>query len=386
MFNSANYDEIANSTTIVGTNGGPSYYGTYDQCGNVYEWTEGNGPDVITNDVVSKTKSARGGRYLGRNGDLGLKADYLHYFVPQLKGIAVGFRVCSQGFGNIQNSGLLVPNPLANPLNFSSFVFVTDIGNEADILDPIGIRYKNGNPNLVLEINTNRFGAVDYDYLIQKYPVTVEEYCEFLNAVAVEDTYNIFSTALIVGIDPLIEILENSIYRPIKGKARKPISHANWYDAARFVNWLCNGKRSGKQDKTTTEDGAYTLNGVTRPENNTSIKRNVINPNTGLPPTYWLPNEDEWHKAAYYKGGGKDAGYWTFATQSEVSPLSCTKDLFHNGSAATPIPYHEHDIRDIKNIDGKTDNITFIDNNFNKIVLEFRDGLLINYSKTREKQ
>src|SRR4030095_3180847 len=35
-----------------------------------------------------------------------------------------------------------------------------------------------------------------------------------------------------------------------------------------------------------------------------------------------LPTEDEWYKAAYYKGGGPAAGYWFFATQSDTTPKS----------------------------------------------------------------
>lgn len=383
--NSANYDEVCGSTTIVGTNGGPSYYGTYDQCGNVYEWTEGDGPEITKNNIDLKTKSARGGRYLGRNGDLGLKADYIHYFPPRQKGIGIGFRVCSQGVGNIENNGLLVVNPLSDPLNFSSFVLIEDVGNKPDVLEPI---IKNG----ILEINTNLVGSVNYDYLIQKYPVTVEEYCEFLNSIClINDKHQVLALALLNGRDTLIETADSLLgdgvtpsYTPVKGKARKPISHVSWYDAARFANWLSNGKPTGQQDKNTTEDGAYTLNGVMNPENNTNIKRNAINPNTGLPPTYFLPNEDEWHKAAYYKGGGIDAGYWTFATQSDNSPLKCTKDKFDNGSAYSPVPYHEHDVRDIKDNEGKTTKISFKDSDFNTITLMFRNGLLINHLITRE--
>lgn len=33
-----------------------------------------------------------------------------------------------------------------------------------------------------------------------------------------------------------------------------------------------------------------------------------------------LPSEDEWYKAAYYKGGGTNAGYWEYATQSDNPP------------------------------------------------------------------
>ncbi len=34
----------------------------------------------------------------------------------------------------------------------------------------------------------------------------------------------------------------------------------------------------------------------------------------------FLPNENEWYKAAYYKGGGTDAGYWDYPTQSDSIP------------------------------------------------------------------
>ena len=27
---------------------------------------------------------------------------------------------------------------------------------------------------------------------------------------------------------------------------------------------------------------------------------------------YWTPTEDEWYKAAYYRGGGTGGGYWTY--------------------------------------------------------------------------
>jgi formylglycine-generating enzyme required for sulfatase activity len=35
---------------------------------------------------------------------------------------------------------------------------------------------------------------------------------------------------------------------------------------------------------------------------------------------YFLPSENEWYKAAYYAGGGTNAGYWKYATQSNVAP------------------------------------------------------------------
>ena len=58
-----------------------------------------------------------------------------------------------------------------------------------------------------------------------------------------------------------------------------------------------------------TETGAYTLNGATT---------GIITKNAGA--TWWIPSEDEWYKAAYYKGGGTNAGYWDYPTQSDTAP------------------------------------------------------------------
>ena len=36
--------------------------------------------------------------------------------------------------------------------------------------------------------------------------------------------------------------------------------------------------------------------------------------------TFFLPSGDEWFKAAFYKGGGTNAGYWTYPTKSDALP------------------------------------------------------------------
>jgi formylglycine-generating enzyme required for sulfatase activity len=42
---------------------------------------------------------------------------------------------------------------------------------------------------------------------------------------------------------------------------------------------------------------------------------------TRTPEARWaLPSYDEWHKAAYYKGGGTHSGYWQYATRSDRIP------------------------------------------------------------------
>jgi hypothetical protein len=36
--------------------------------------------------------------------------------------------------------------------------------------------------------------------------------------------------------------------------------------------------------------------------------------------SYDLPSENQWYKAAFYKSGGTNAGYWLYSTQSNVPP------------------------------------------------------------------
>jgi len=67
---------------------------------------------------------------------------------------------------------------------------------------------------------------------------------------------------------------------------------------------------NGATNGASTETGAYTLNGAT---SGLGFSRNA-----GA--TWWIPSEDEWYKAAYYKGGGTNAGYWVYPTQSDTAP------------------------------------------------------------------
>ena len=112
----------------------------------------------------------------------------------------------------------------------------------------------------------SRYGAVAYNYTISKNETTISQYAEFLNAVAKTDTYNLYNTGMTT-------IYVNGIsrdgssgsftYSVTEGSGNKPITYVNWFDAARFTNWMHNDQPSGTQIAGTTEDGAYTLDGAT---------------------------------------------------------------------------------------------------------------------------
>ena len=193
-----------------------------------------------------------------------------------------------------------------------------------------------GNPGNA--VDSTGYGSVDYQYDIGKYHVTIEQYCDFLNAVAKTDTYGLYDEG--VNWAPVSGIsrggsIGSYTYTPtapvgpsIEGitAGNRPITKLTWFSAARFTNWMANGQPTGAQSASTTEQGAYTLDGK---NTGSQVPRNTINPNTGATPTFALPTENEWYKAAYYKGGGTAAGYWNYATQNDTPPGN---DLLTNGS------------------------------------------------------
>ena len=240
-----------------------------------------------------------------------------------------------------------------------AFVTVGDLGNQAD-----GTGY----------------GAVNYQYQIGTYEVTIGQYTSFLNAVAKSDPYSLYHASMrsnlkIAGIARAGDSgsYTYSVVNNGGDSSNRPITFVSWFDAARFANWMHNGQGSGS-----TETGAYTIStgvitgasrtnnvntytlsapstlsvgdqvwvdglsglgfsriGVVTSVSDSQFTMTYTGPDatatgsgsfTGASPTalagalYRLPTENEWYKAAYYKGGGTNAGYWAYATQSDTAP------------------------------------------------------------------
>jgi formylglycine-generating enzyme required for sulfatase activity len=164
-----------------------------------------------------------------------------------------------------------------------------------------------------------------------------------------------------------------------EGSENKPVNYVNYLDAIRFANWMHNGKGTGS-----TESGAYlittaalvgasrsnniitykatgdlsisvgdqaqasgligsgfetrsTIRSVTKKDGFTYFTVQNRNSNgiatgsgtvTVIPAThasgakYWIPTENEWYKAAYYKPtlNSNTGGYYDWATQSDTTP------------------------------------------------------------------
>jgi formylglycine-generating enzyme required for sulfatase activity len=155
------------------------------------------------------------------------------------------------------------------------------------------------------------YGAVDYVYRISRNETTIAQYTAFLNAVATTDPYNLYNVNMAIGNIAGIQRngTSGSYTYSVIGSGDRPVTVVSWFDAARFANWLHNGQPTGAQNTSTTEDGAYTLNGAT---SGTAPAKNV-----GA--TVWIPTENEWFKAAYYDPTkGTSGGYWLHANQSDT--------------------------------------------------------------------
>lgn len=179
---------------------------------------------------------------------------------------------------------------------FMDFVTVGDAGNAADT-------------RLVRGAYT--FGAVDYEYNIGKYEVTNAQYAAFLNAVAANDPYGLYHANMgnsaynVRGGISRSGVSGSYTYSAIAGRENMPVNWTSWVSAARFANWMHNGMQN---DASTTEYGAYTDPFLEPATHNPGAK-------------FWIPTADEFYKAAYYKGGGTNTGYWTYSTQSDVTPV-----------------------------------------------------------------
>lgn len=167
------------------------------------------------------------------------------------------------------------------------------------------------------------FGKVDYVYSIGKYEVTAGQYTAFLNAVAANgDEYKLYDDHMSGSKGSGITRTESGgtfSYSVNPDFENRPVNYVSWGDAARFVNWLHNGQPNGDQDETTTEDGAYTLNGAM-----TDAALMAVTRNDGA--RFWIPTEDEWYKAAYHKNDGVTGNYWDYPTGSDDEPSNALPD------------------------------------------------------------
>lgn len=283
--NNASWNFISGNLTTVGSNGKSSYYGTFDQSGNINE---------LLDTLVNGYPIYRGGSFSSSID--GLKKTFSDTNFFDAKRSDLGFRIAKS-------------NDILDPENYA---IVEDPDNVAD---------------------SNGLGGInDYSYQIKKYPVTNAEYAEFLNAVAS------LSNELSLWVTQMGDVAQRGgisrtgslgsySYSVISNMGNKPVNFVNWFCAVRYINWLSNGKPSGPPSNGSTEDGVYTLNNYINQGTNKPSKNNTS--------YYWLPNQNEWYKAAYYDPTKSGGGYWLYATKSDSSPNAVTANSLGDANGPT---------------------------------------------------
>ena len=146
--------QLISNVTTIGTNGGPSAYGSYDMSGNVWNIIG----DGITVDWASNNVSGCSGNCIVWRGGSWMNVEGLSSNCPKVVGANVfhdslGFRICTSN--DESSSGMY-------------FVDVEDLNNQSD--------------SSVDDKGNSGFGSVSYKYSIGKYSVTNQEYCNFLKS------------------------------------------------------------------------------------------------------------------------------------------------------------------------------------------------------------
>lgn len=258
--NTANYKKLANwnnsidgnvtTSNIFGTsNGNPSFYGLYDTFGQTYEWTE-------TSDVnYNQLKIVRGGSYADETAeDLRSIKRFLHS--SMLEEGCFGFRVASSGN----------PHSLTNFVQISGSI--SDVTYDENMSLEFGTQCSQTSSNTAVDIKTlNKLGLVPYSYFISKYPVSNNEYCEYLNSVDPSgNNKDIFDYRMDMSPVGGIHIKTNNEYPTVgnyyvckNSMNNKPVTFITWDMAARYCNWLHNNKQN---NILTTTSGTYDLSSL----------------------------------------------------------------------------------------------------------------------------
>lgn len=173
------------------------------------------------------------------------------------------------------------------------------------------------------EPDVNGRGSVAYEYRITRMEVSTAQWLEFQNAFAqVPGNPLDPGTPTFWGatIDRVIPSTGRFVYRLLnEPNARQlPVAGMSWRDAARYCNWLQNGKQVSLAALST---GAYDTTTWGRNSDGT-----ITDAPTHMPgASYWIPTLDEYLKAAHFdpnKSGPGQAGWWSYMNSSDAPAIT----------------------------------------------------------------
>jgi hypothetical protein len=154
-------------------------------------------------------------------------------------------------------------------------------------------------------------GGVNYNYRIMKTQVDYSDWLEFANAY--RPYFNGEDTVQFEGVWGDWDSKAGEYTTP--KFARNWGAQVGWEYAARYANWLHNGKVN---EQWAFENGAYDTSTFTRSDDGTTNHQQTRNPDA----RFWLPSLDEYLKAAYYDPDKNGVGGWW------TRPNGTDNDLF----------------------------------------------------------
>lgn len=280
--------------TSVGTNGLPSYYGTYDQNGNAAEWVE----DSSASSISSNQYVAGGSWKTELNDNIGASGLKSIMAMNRVTGFEeVGFRVAAQynltdsenisGADNLNLKFVSVGNPKNISDASTLYLFEYDANNDPDVDDQY------------FGVEIVDLGTVNRNYRIGTYEVTNDQYVKFLNAVATTDDRDLYKSEMTSSDRGGINRVDGGGVYEYSSKANmgdKPVVFVDYVSAIRFMNWLHNGASLEVMSEDDIDNyldyGAYDI--FDQGAGTYHITKNIYQ-------KYWMPNIHEWHKAAYYE-------------------------------------------------------------------------------------
>lgn len=163
-------------------------------------------------------------------------------------------------------------------------------------------------------------GVVNHTYRIATTEVTAGDWLEFVR------TYSRYYNGPAYNREftgDFVEAVNQHPTRPedwvLRGEGLERVpTNMGWRYAARYCNWLHNGKVDAA---CAFESGAYDTSTFTRNADGTYNDQAERSPGA----KFWVPTRHEWEKALYYDpnryGPGQD-GYWFYPTSMDRPPIS----------------------------------------------------------------
>src|SRR5262245_23867765 len=181
-----------------------------------------------------------------------------------------------------------------------------------------------GNPDARVEdyqylplAGTGPIGGVNYQYRMTRTEITYTNWVEFV------DAYSQVNPSVVN--DPAFYGLE--VYRTgnqpgnygwyTPSYAANAPAEVGWLYAARYCNWLTNGKSGAPS---AFESGAYDMSTFQRLPDGSWVGQTTHSPGA----LFWIPTIDEWTKGMHWdpnKFGAGQGGYWLYPHSKDVPPI-----------------------------------------------------------------